>query len=98
MRDLKTLPNIWFYKSQEVAQHGILDLIICLNGFFIAIELKKDEKSKTTALQDYNVKKIRESGGIALVVWPEVWPDVLEKLRNPEAPATISSQQLEALL
>ena len=46
---------------------GIPDFLICLNGVFIAIEAKAG-KGTTTALQERELKRISEAGGIALVV------------------------------
>ena len=46
---------------------GAPDFLICLNGLFYGIECKAG-KGKTTALQDLNLKKIIDAGGVALVV------------------------------
>lgn len=46
---------------------GVPDIVGCLNGRFFAIEAKAG-KGKTTALQERELKKIKEAGGLALVV------------------------------
>tara|TARA_R110000868_G_scaffold12672_4_gene60142 strand:- start:1045 stop:1254 length:210 start_codon:yes stop_codon:yes gene_type:complete len=46
---------------------GVPDLVGCCNGKFFAIECKAG-KGKTTALQDNELRKIKEAGGIALVI------------------------------
>ena len=46
---------------------GIPDIICCVQGFFLAIELKAG-KGKTTALQDREIAAINSNGGIAFVV------------------------------
>lgn len=46
---------------------GIPDIICCVRGFFLAIELKAG-KGKTTALQDRELDAINDNGGIAFVV------------------------------
>ena len=46
---------------------GIPDIIVCANGRFIAIECKAG-KNTTTALQEFELAKIRQSGGTAIVV------------------------------
>ena len=43
---------------------GVPDLVGCCNGKFFAIECKAG-KGKTTALQDNELRKIKEAGGIA---------------------------------
>lgn len=47
---------------------GIPDIIACVNGFFLAIECKAG-KGKTTALQDRELKHIRRSCGVTMVVY-----------------------------
>jgi Holliday junction resolvase len=46
---------------------GIPDIICCVRGFFLAIELKAG-KGKTTALQDREIAAINSHGGHAMVV------------------------------
>jgi Holliday junction resolvase len=46
---------------------GIPDIIACAQGRFIAIECKAG-KNTTTPLQDFELNKIRQSGGTALVI------------------------------
>lgn len=48
---------------------GIPDLIICLKGEFIAVELKNEE-GKPSPLQLYNIDKIKQSGGQAFILRP----------------------------
>jgi pantoate kinase len=46
---------------------GVPDVLICNRGGFIAIEAKAG-KGKTTALQESHLAKIRDAGGIAIVI------------------------------
>ena len=46
---------------------GVSDIVGCCDGKFFAIECKAG-KGKTTALQDNELRKIKEAGGIALVI------------------------------
>lgn len=46
---------------------GVPDIVGCCNKRFFAIECKAG-KGKTTALQDNELRKIKEAGGIALVI------------------------------
>ena len=66
---LKTLKElgIYAYKNITTNRKGIPDIICCIDGKFVALEVKQ-AKGKTTDLQDYNIKMIRESGGVAEVV------------------------------
>lgn len=46
---------------------GVPDIVCCYNGRFLAVECKAGS-NKTTALQDKNIRQIRECGGTALVI------------------------------
>lgn len=58
---------------------GIPDIVICYRGYFIAVECKAG-KGKTTALQDKNLKQIRDAEGVALVVNEENLQELQEIL------------------
>jgi len=66
---LKTLDNCFCFKTHGgfYGTAGIPDIIACVNGAFVAFEVKA-EKGKTTVLQEVCLKKIREAGGAAVVV------------------------------
>ncbi len=68
--------GIYYFKyfGNAYSTAGILDLTLCVNGKFVGVELKA-EKGKTSSLQDYNIKKIQESGGIAIVLRPSGFED-----------------------
>lgn len=53
---------------------GIPDLLCCVNGYFVAIEVKAS-KGKASELQLWNIQKIKEAGGIALVLYPKYFED-----------------------
>jgi hypothetical protein len=57
---------------------GAPDFLVCLKGRFVGIETKAG-KGKTTALQDLNLQKIRDAGGVALVIY-ETDLDVLRHM------------------
>lgn len=59
---------------------GIPDIVGCYRGYFFAIECKAGN-NKTTALQEAELQKIRDAGGIALVINEENLADVQHALR-----------------
>jgi len=64
------LESVGAYVVKVVAssKKGVPDILACYKGTFIAIEVKTPlTRSNTTKLQDYNLKKVRESEGFALV-------------------------------
>ena len=78
--------GIYYFKyfGNAYSTPGILDLTLCINGRFIAVELKT-ETGKTSVLQDYNIKEIRRCGGIAIVLRPsefENFKKMIEELLN----------------
>lgn len=62
----------WFVKffANAYTKIGIPDILCCYNGYFVAIEVKAP-KGKPSELQKRNVQKIIESGGIAVVLYPD---------------------------
>lgn len=48
-------------------RNGVPDLIVCLRGHFIAMEVKQPG-GEARPLQRYELRKIREAGGKAFVV------------------------------
>ena len=61
--------NIYYFKVHGgyYGVSGIPDIIVCYKGRFVALEIK-NEKGKTSKMQDMHIENIRKSGGIAFVV------------------------------
>ena len=62
----------WFVKyfANRMTKSGVPDILACVNGHFVAIEVKA-ETGKPSELQLYNVRKIQESGGVAMILYPK---------------------------
>lgn len=54
-------------KTITTNRNGCPDVICCLNGLFIALEVKTD-KGIVSKLQEHHIKQIKNSGGVAEVV------------------------------
>jgi len=54
--------HIYFTKTIVSARNGVPDIIACVNGRFIAIELKRPGKDLSD-LQRYNFDLIKRNGG-----------------------------------
>lgn len=69
LKYLKTLPRCFFWKEHGgiYGTSGIPDIIVCIDGRFIALEVKT-QKGKTTPLQNAAIRKIHSSGGFVFVV------------------------------
>lgn len=72
--------NVKFF-ANGYTKRGVPDILTCVNGWFIGIEVKADA-GKPSEIQLYNIKKIRESGGFGWVVYPSGWNDLEQMLLN----------------
>lgn len=66
---LKTVKDCFFWKEHggQFGTAGIPDIIACIKGRFVALEVKTAE-GKLTLLQAITLKQIQRAGGIAAVV------------------------------
>lgn len=63
----------WFLKywgGASYTKSGIPDLLVSSDGCFLGIEVKAD-KGEPSLLQLYNLRKIRESGGYGILLYPK---------------------------
>ena len=73
---------IKYWGGGQFTKSGVPDLLICCNGYFVAVEVKA-ENGKPSDLQLWNIEQIKKSGGIAMVVKPSDYENikkVIEKL------------------
>ena len=67
----ETLDSMGAYFIQPIGtgfgSNGAPDIVACYKGLYIGIEAKAG-KGKTTALQEFNLTRIRFNGGLALVI------------------------------
>lgn len=73
----------WFIKywaGSKFTKDGIPDILACVNGYFVAIEVKA-ANGRSSELQKYNVREINEAGGFAVILYPQDWV-LFKKLVN----------------
>lgn len=58
------------YWGGAFTQAGVPDLLICINGYFLGVEVKA-EKGRPSQLQLLNIEEIKKAGGIAMVLYPK---------------------------
>lgn len=68
---------IKYWSGGYFTESGIPDLLVCCNGYFLGLEIKA-EKGEPSELQKYNIKKIQETGGFGIVLYPKDF----EKFKN----------------
>lgn len=59
----------WHIKTHGsmFSKAGTPDIIACVKGKFVAIEVKRPEGGKISELQKYHINAISEAGGLAFV-------------------------------
>lgn len=67
--------------ANRMTKTGVPDILASVNGYFVGIEVKA-QNGKPSELQYYNVRKIRESGGFAYIVYPSGWEDLKQILND----------------
>lgn len=71
MKKYLSSKNIYHFKvhGNGFMRSGIPDLICCINGRFVAIEIKRpDGKGKVSKLQEIEIYRIKKSDGIAVIM------------------------------
>lgn len=53
---------------------GVPDILACVNGYFVGIEVKASH-GRASELQLWNREKIRQAGGIAIILYPHQFED-----------------------
>jgi len=64
----KHYKDAFIYKAADRFTSGIPDLLMCIDGKFIAIELKV-KGNHTTPIQDYTLERILDAGGRTAVCY-----------------------------
>ena len=67
--------------ANRMTKTGVPDILACVNGHFVGIEVKA-QNGRPSELQKYNVRKIREAGGLAFIVYPSGWEKLKDILEN----------------
>ena len=60
------------YHGNYFSENGTPDILACVNGYFLAIEVKAQD-GHPSELQLVKINDIREAGGFAYVAYPSGW-------------------------
>lgn len=77
---LDLIPNSWYESIQQKAIQGTPDILGCVNGYFVALELKATPASKPSALQRLKLQRIVDANGVAFVVHPQNLEETIDVL------------------
>ena len=77
------MQGCWVLKtwSNGIQREGIPDLLVCCNGYFLGVELKA-ENGKPRPLQLFEIREIRDSKGIGIVLYPDQFEDFKVLIRQ----------------
>lgn len=87
----------WFTKiwGGGYQKSGIPDLILCVNGFFMTVELKAPN-GKASELQKMNTARINQSNGIGIILFPDGFED-FKKIMKGVIQCKLHIQELNCL-
>lgn len=83
IKDFLEEKGAWFIKywaGSKFTKDGIPDILACVYGQFVAIEVKASN-GKPSELQKHNVRKINKAGGYAMILYPQDW-ETFKRLIN----------------
>ena len=75
----------WQRKRNAFTPAGVPDVLSCYKGRFLGIEVKGGSSYGLTELQKYNLRLIRQAGGIGVCVYPSGWQQFLDVLDRLDA-------------
>lgn len=87
----------WFTKiwGGGYQKSGIPDLILCVNGFFLSVELKAPT-GRASDLQKMNTARINRSNGIGIILFPDGF-DEFKKIVKGVIQCKVHIQELNVL-
>lgn len=78
---VEALPKTWAAKIVMSSKSGTPDWLLCVNGKFIGVELKM-RGNGPTKLQQYQIKEIKNAGGLAIVVYHDTLEEAIEAIKS----------------
>lgn len=66
--------------ANAYTKSGIPDILCCCNGYFVAVEVKA-QNGKPSELQKWNIRKINETNGFGVILYPDQLDDFKEMIQ-----------------
>jgi hypothetical protein len=76
---LKTLSHTVVFSVQQISLNGTPDMLLCVHGKFVALELKS-RGGRVTPLQQLKLDEVRRARGVSIVADPDNWEETKEFL------------------
>lgn len=81
LKRLRKLQRSWWVKINDNATVGLPDIIGCVNGIFVAIELKTN--SKLTEIQHYTLERLDSvAGAESFVATPDNFDEIFNYIEG----------------
>ena len=95
IKDMLDEHGAWWVKyfANRNTKSGIPDILACVNGEFLAIEVKSDT-GHPSELQLHHVDNIRNAGGLAFIVYPSGFDQLLNIVERLERGLVVKSRHL----
>lgn len=94
---LHEVPYSWFESIQQKAIHGTPDKLGCVNGYFVALELKATDEEDLTPLQALKMNRVVAAGGMGVKVTPSNLDWVIELLKELAARRQNANSDMETI-
>ncbi len=67
---IESLDETYVVKVVSATKSGVPDILACIDGKFVGIEVKRPESRNTVSkLQEYNLNLIERANGYSIVAW-----------------------------
>lgn len=80
-KDLAKVPHSFWMSIQQKTIRGDPDKLGCVNGHFVALELKSAD-GEATKLQEYKLARVRTAGGYSFLADPYNWLRILRDIKQ----------------
>lgn len=79
---LEMLPNVKVFVIQQISKRGDPDLLVCVRGKFVALELKRSGVKKGSPLQEHILTQVIKALGYARICTPENFETILQEIEQ----------------
>lgn len=97
VKDYLKKNKCWYIKywgGGDFTKAGIPDLLTCVNGYFLAIELKS-AKGKPSELQKVQISLIRNAGGLAIILYPSMFNEFTKLIQSLKKDVNVYLEQFK---
>lgn len=85
---------IKYWAGSGYTKSGIPDILACVGGRFYGIEVKATD-GRPSMLQLVNLRKIRESGGVGVLLYPQDFKGFKDLIKNNTSGETWYRENIE---